>query len=138
MTLDEAIRQLRTLNEPVPEPLRLPTPQEVSAVEQRLAVQFHPDFRKYLLEASDIVFDGLEPVTITRPKSPTDLEVVCAQAWDEWEIPRRLLPICEDNGDYYCMNARGEIIFWSHIGPSQEKWRDLATWIEQVWIGEAM
>jgi hypothetical protein len=52
------------------------------------------------------------------------------------EVPRKLLPICEDNGDYYCMNKKGEIVFWSADGASDEKWKDLATWIEEVWIGE--
>ena len=50
------------------------------------------------------------------------------------DLPRDLLPICEDNGDYYCMNAVGEVVYWSHDGVSDEKWSDLATWIRKVWI----
>jgi hypothetical protein len=57
-------------------------------------------------------------------------------AWTQMELPRELLPICEDNGDYYCMNERGEVVYWSHAGSGDERWPDLATWIQQVWIEE--
>ena len=136
MTLDQAIAELRDRNEPVPKPMRLPTPGEVAAAEARLGVTFHPDLRKYLLEASDVVFGAMEPVTIADPQSYTDLFSVCEAAWNDMELPRDLLPICEDNGDYYCMNAKGQVVFWSHNGRTDEKWKDLATWIEAVWIGE--
>jgi hypothetical protein len=136
MTMDEAIARLREMNEAVPKPMRLPAPDEVTAVEEELEVTFHPDFRRYLLEASDVVVGAMEPVTITDPESHTDLRSVSESAWEEMEVPRKLLPICEDNGDYYCMNKTGEIVFWSADGARDEKWKDLATWIEQVWIGE--
>ncbi len=44
------------------------------------------------------------------------------------------LPICEDNGDYYCIAPDGRVRFWSHDGPSDESWPDLATWVGEVWI----
>ena len=135
MNIDQAIARLRVLNEEVPQPMRLPTAVEVAEVETELGVKFHPDFRRYLLEASDVVVGAMEPVTITHPDAHTDLRAVAESAWEEAEVPRRLLPICEDNGDYYCMNAKGEIVFWS--GEAGEKWKDLATWIEEVWIGES-
>jgi hypothetical protein len=52
-------------------------------------------------------------------------------------VPDDLLPICEDNGNYFCMNRRGQVVFWDHNGASDEKWTDLATWINDVWIGES-
>jgi len=137
MTLDEAIAQLRELNEEVPKPLRLPQTAEVSAAEKRLGVKFHPDYRKFLLEAGDVTFGTLEPATLTVRRSPNDLLAVCESAWDEMDLPRELLPFCEDNGDYYCMNEAGEVVFWSHNdGEETEKWPSLAAWIEEVWIGE--
>jgi hypothetical protein len=136
MTLDEAIAKLHELNEDVPTPPRLPTEDEVAEVESDLGVKFHPDYRRYLLEASDTIYGTLEPATITDPESHTHLPDICETAWEEMELPKKLLPICEDNGDYYCMNKKGEVVFWSHDGATDEKWPDLATWIEQVWIEE--
>ncbi len=138
MTLDEAIAELRELNEEVPKPMRLPTAAEVATAEVRLKRKFHADLRKYLLEASDVVVGAMEPVTIAPPTGHTDMVRVCEDAWEHMELPRELLPICEDNGDYYCMNEAGAVVFWSHNdGDVTEEWADLATWIEEVWIGEA-
>jgi len=115
MDLNDIIIELRELNEPVPKPMRLPTSDEVDAAEVRLGVNFHPDYRKYLLEASDVVYGTIEPCTVTPDDSHTDLIKIAFAAWDKIGVPRHFLPVCEDNGDYYCINQMGEIIFWSPV-----------------------
>jgi hypothetical protein len=136
MPIDEAITILRERNEEVLKPMRLPTAAEVDAAEKDLGVKFHPDYRKYLLEASDVVFGTREPATITDPQSHTHLPTIAEDAW-EMGVPKKLLPICEDNGDYYCMNQKGQVVYVSADGETLEKWADLGTWIEEVWIGES-
>ena len=137
MTLDEAIRELRSCNEPVPRPLRLPTAKEVDDAERRLGIPFPADFRRYLLEASDVTCGTFEPVTITTLESHTDLFAVAEEAWEESGLPRDLIPLCADNGDFYCMNAAGGVVFWSHDGLSRDAWPSLADWIEDVWLESA-
>ena len=139
MNMTEAIAALRARNETVPIPPRLPTAAEVDAAETELGVHFHPDYRRFLLEASDIVFGTLEPAQVTHDAGHRSLVDIANDGHDMLDLPKRLLPICEDNGDYYCMRASGkspEVIYWSHDGGSDERWDDLATWIEAVWIGE--
>jgi hypothetical protein len=136
MELTSALAMLRARNEPVRRPLRLPTVAEVDDAELRLGIRFHRDYRRYLLEGSDVVYGVLEPVTITRPDSHTDLFKVAESAWNGYGVPRELLPICEDNADFYCMNSTGEVVFWSHNGWSAEKWNSLGDWIERVWLAE--
>jgi len=137
MTLDQAFAELKKRNQPVPLPARLPTKEEIEDAEEILDTKFHQDFRRYLLEVSNIHFGALEPVTLRPPEAHTDLLQICESAWEEMDVPRTLIPICEDNGDYYCMNKKGQIVFWSADGATDEKWPNLATWIEQVWIGES-
>jgi hypothetical protein len=136
MTLDEAIAELRRRNEPVPKPRRLPTNDEVDAAEAELGVTFHPDYRRFLLEASDINCNILEPATITAPVAHTDLFRITQRARGMWKVPEDLVPICEDNADLYCLTRDGSVIFWSHDirAPSGAKWPNLADWIEQVWM----
>ena len=136
MKLTDVIAKLRRLNEPVPEPLSLPTQIQVEAAERKLKMKFPPDYRKYLLEASDVVYGSLEPAIVIPDAGYLLLTELAESAWSEMDLPRDLLPICEDNGDYYCLNKNGEVCFWSHNGATDEKWPDLATWIEEVWIGE--
>jgi hypothetical protein len=136
MDLADAISELRARNEPVPIPARLPSVEEVETAERRLGVPFPADFCQYLLEASDVTYGVIEPVTITLPGAHTDLFKVAGKAWDRFGVPRDLLPICEDNADFYCMNPAGEVVFWSHNNWSSERWASLADWIEQVWLSD--
>src|SRR4051812_922934 len=101
------IERLRSANEPVPTPARLPTPAEVAAAERELNISFHPDLRRFLLEVSDVVFGTLEPVTATDPADHTDIRSVCRSAWDHYGVPASLTPICENNADFYCINGAG-------------------------------
>jgi hypothetical protein len=134
MTLDNAIKELRKVNVTVPKPMRLPTPVEVDNAEKKLQVSFHPDYRRYLLEASDVVYGTLEPATVTPGGGYTDLFDICMSAWDQMSVPKDLLPICEDNGDYFCMTKHGEIVYWSHNGVCGEKWENFATWVKEAWL----
>jgi hypothetical protein len=134
MQLSEVISELRLLNEPVPQPLRLPTEDEVRDAENRLGINFIQDYRHYLLKASDVTYGTLEPAIVIPDSGYLNLVQVAEFAWNEMEVPRNLLPICEDNGDYYCLNEKGEVLFWSHNGTTDEKWQNLATWIKEVWI----
>ena len=131
--MDETIAELRALNEPVLKPLRLPTEHEIEQVEKELGVKFHPDYERYLLQASDVVFGILEPATIPSDSGHTYIVPLAKEAW-ALGVPRDLVPIAEDNGDYYCMNKVGQVLFWSHNGATDEKWPDLAAWIRKVWI----
>jgi hypothetical protein len=135
MDIGQAISELRALNEPVPKPRRLPTEDEVRTAQQQLGVEFPADYRRYLLEASDVVLGTKEPcvVNLGRP-GYRDLVTTAQEAW-ELGVPRDCLAFCEDNGDYYCLD-RGTVRFWSHDGESNERWTDLGTWITDVWIGD--
>ena len=139
MKLDRAIARLRELNEPVPKPPRLPSIEEIEAVQERLRQPLPDDLIQFLLEASDVTLGTLEPVTVTDPSHYTYLPAVAARAWKAG-VPRDdFVPVCEDNGDFYCINARGQVVFFSHDGQADdaERWPDLATWIENVWIAES-
>src|SRR5215203_1851577 len=103
MEISDVIKQLRSLNETAPKHFRLPTKNEVKEAENRLGVTFNEDYRRFLLEASDVVYGTIEPAVVNSNSGYLNLIEVANAAWNEMEIPRNLLPICEDNGDYYCL-----------------------------------
>ena len=133
--MENVIAKLRVLNEPVPKPMRLPSQDEIRSIQTELGLEFHPDYVRYLLRASDVVFGTLEPATIPSDSGHTFIGEVASNAW-KMGVPKTLVPIAEDNGDYYCMNEAGEVLFWSHNGATGEKWRNLESWIQEVWINE--
>jgi hypothetical protein len=135
MNIENVFEKLRDLHQSPPLPTRLPSITEVNDVEKTLGVKLHPDFRKYLLEVSDVCVGTLEPVTITLPKAHTDL-VTVTQAARNLGISTEFIPICHDNGDYFLVSPDGEVFYWSHNGTTDEMWPDIATWISEVWIEE--
>jgi hypothetical protein len=82
MKLPDVIAALRTLNEPVPRPARLPTEAEVYAAERRLGVQFPRDYRYFLLHGSDVTYGTVEPAVVTPDAGHLDLVEVTKGAWD--------------------------------------------------------
>ncbi len=133
MDIKEIIVQLKELNEDVPNPLTLPKEQDVVRAEKDLGITFPNQYRHFLLYASDVVYGTLEPANLDIRDNRLYLINVAKEGWDAG-IAKDLLPICQDNGDYYCLNKNGEVVYWSHNGFSNEKWSDLATWIHDVWI----
>ena len=135
MDLEAALAELRARNTVVPRPARLPTAAEVEAAEASIARPFPSDYRRFLLEASDVVVGYLEPCVVVPDGGYRDLIATCAEAWADG-VPSARLSICQDNGDYFCLDGE-RVRYWSHNGLTDEHWPDLATWIDEVWIGEA-
>jgi len=133
MDLESTITQLRSLNQPVPHPPRLPTENEVDAAEERLGVIFTPDYRYFLLHASDVVYGTIEPATVTTNAGYLDLVDLATEGWNVG-VPEALLPFCEADGDYFCLDSEGRVLLWSEEGPTDESWSDLAEWIQAVWL----
>lgn len=134
--LDKAIAALRAKNEPVPVPPKLPDVALVERIERSSGLTFPPDLVRYFVCASDVTLATYEPATLTDPDSHTFFLTVL----DNFRAiggGADLVPFCEDNGDFFCIDASGRVIFWDHNGVSEEAWNSLADWIEQVWIGEA-
>ena len=134
MTLSEAFEKLRARHTDTPVQRPLPCSSDVDAVEAELGATLPSDFRRYLLEVSDVFVGTLEPATLDRADSHTHLLNVIKSA-RTYGVPNDLLPFCEDNADFFCFNSKSEIEYWSHNGATDERWPDLATWIEDVWLG---
>lgn len=133
--LTQAFAQLRALNRSVPIPRRLPSKEEVAAAESATEITFPEQFRQYLLEVSDVNVGDKEPVILGRPNAHTDFASVLESA-RAMGVAEELIPICEDNGSYYCVEASGRVVFWDQASSSDESWPSVADWILAVWIGE--
>ncbi len=134
MEISDVIKELRELNESEPTHFRLPRKTEVAEAETRLGVKFCEDYKRFLLEASDVVYGALEPAVVVPNSGYLNLVEVANSGWNELDVPKNWLPFCEDNGDFYCLNEQGEVVFWSRNGATDDKWNSLTEWIKEVWI----
>jgi hypothetical protein len=131
--MEEILDLLREHNETVPVPLDLPDHDQLVEVEEELMLPIPRDMREYLLLASDVVYGSLEPVTVADPHSHTYLPEVTAVAWS-LGVPRYLMPLCEVNGAYYCVEPEGEIVFWRDGELTDDNWLTIWYWVRDVWL----
>ena len=115
-------------------PFRPPTDAEIAEAEAELGLKFHRDYRAFLKGGGDVANACFEPAVILEGSGNLDLFEIAETAWNDLDVPRDWLPFVEDNGDYYCINPRGEVVFWSHNGGSEERWRSMADWYEKVCV----
>lgn len=131
--MDDIVDLLREKSEAVPVPLDLPDEDQLIRIEEELLLPIPRDMRQFLLEVSDVVYGHLEPVTAADPNSHTHLPEVTAFAWSIG-VPRYLMPLCEDDGDYYCVDPEGEVILWKNGELTEETWPSVWHWAEEVWL----
>jgi len=134
--VEEVIEQLRELNEPVPVPLELPEEETLVEIQEQILIHLPFALREYLLTVSDVVYGRLEPVTASDPQSHTYLPEVAATAWD-LGVPRYLVPLCEDHGNYYVVEEDGTVLLWEaetcEIN-EDENWESVWHWCRDVWL----
>jgi hypothetical protein len=131
--MEDILELLREHNEQVPVPLDLPDEDALVMIEEELLLPIPRDMRQFLLEASDVIYGHLEPVTAADPHSHTYLPEVTAVAWSEG-VPRYLMPLCQDGDAYYCVEPEGEVVLWRDGELTDETWPSVWHWARDVWL----
>jgi hypothetical protein len=134
--LNEVLDELKSLRMVLPVAQYLPSDQLIEEYEAEVGLAFPQDYRTFLKEAGDSMLNGKDALRLTPSRDhPRELSVALKEA-HRIGVPSDWLPICEDNGDYFCLAPDQTIRFWDHNGVSDERWPDLASWIKEVWIDE--
>ena len=131
--MDEIIEELRARNIDVLTPLELPEEDDILDVEGQLLVTLDGEYRNFLMTVSDVICGSLEPVTVADPNSHTYLPEVAATAWDQG-LSREMLPLCEYDGGYYCVDMEGQVLYWQNGEMSDEVWEHIWQWVQEVWM----
>jgi hypothetical protein len=133
--VEDVIEQLRDLNEPVPVPLELPDEETLVEIQEQILIHLPHGLREFLLQVSDVVFGRLEPVTASDPQSHTYLPEVAATAWS-LGVPREMVPLCEDHGNYYVVEEDGTVLLWEAETEefNEESWESVWHWARDVWL----
>lgn len=132
----DAILELKSVRMPLPNAQRLPDDALIISYERELKISFSDEYKIFAKHASDSIFNGKDALRITANRdNPRELLNAVAEA-RELGVPQSWLPICEDNGNYYCLLEDGSVRYWAHDGCSNESWPSLARWIKNVWLDE--
>ncbi|KLT71972.1 hypothetical protein PL75_10765 [Neisseria arctica] len=116
--------------------IQIPLPDDnlIAEYEKIIGLHFDEEYKFFLKNASNILYGFIEPLVITADQSSrSELSHAISEA-KLLGVPSNWLPICEDNGDYYCLTEDKSIHLWTSNGLTEECWPNLSSWINQVWI----
>lgn len=135
LSLEEVIEQINQVDDPAGRKQPLPDDALIEKYEQVTGFFFPKDYKIFLKTISNAFVGFMSPFTVNEALSEgrSDLISGIIRA-RRVGVPKDWLPICEDNGDYYCLAPDGSVRFWDHNGSSDEAWPNLATWAKLVWL----
>ena len=113
-----------------------PSDKEIEEAQQKLGFTFPQEYIEFIKSGYDLGDAPLDALWVTNPPSYADIFEALESARKYYELPIDLCPICEDNSDYYCLNQKGQVVFWSHNGATDEKWENVTEWRNQM-VAEA-
>lgn len=133
--MQDVLELLREHNQSVPVPLELPDEDDLLDVQEQILIHLPHELREFLLEASDVIYGHLEPVTASDPHSHTYLPEVAASAWDQG-LPRHLVPLCLHGELCFAVAEDGEVLEWSFAQGdfSEHSWESVWHWIRDYWL----
>lgn len=112
--------------------LKIPTDIEINDAQEKLGFNLPSEYVAFIKSGYDLGDAPLEALEIVNPPSYADIYEALESARKSYGLPLELMPICEDNSDYYCINQKGEVVFWSHNGTTDEKWKNVTIWRNQM------
>jgi hypothetical protein len=132
--LDKVIDELIHLSGGERSNFPLPDDSLIKQYEEDIGFSFSEDYKKVLKEIDNIFYGTIELLSVTRDKKDYRELAQALNDARELGIPKDWLPICEDNGSYYCLDSNENVRYWTGDGYSNDSWVDLTSWIKQVWI----
>ena len=135
MDIDQVLDLLRERNEPVPKPLRLPTEAEVARAEADLSFIFPAQYRRFMLEASNVAYGTREPGLVLPDLMPyISLRAIADGGWS-MGVPKDHLPFCEDNGNYFTLSSTGALGYFDHDDNTHQVFDvEFKDWILEDWL----
>ncbi len=130
--MNDIIDQLRDVSIDTAFALELPTFDQLVEVEEQILIPLPGALKEYLLEASNVIYGNIEPVTAADPGSHTYLPEVTSYAWSIG-LPRDQIAVCRVGDNFYCIDQQGEIRYWQN-GRFTGQWEHFWQWAEEVWL----
>lgn len=115
----------------------LPNDKTLENYQKEIGISFSQDYTYYLKKANNIFYNLDEIVLVTNrnENESSELKKIIKEA-RKLGLDEKWIPLCEDNGNYYCLTPKGNVKYYDLNGKSNEEWDSLAFWIKDVWIDE--
>ncbi|QEM83267.1 SMI1/KNR4 family protein [Halomonas binhaiensis] len=135
ITIDDVIEEINNADDPNGRNQPLPTDSLIDKYERLSGLSFPDEYKKFLKTVSNAFVGFMSPLTLNEKMEEKYGDLLFSiREGRKVGVPENWLPICEDNGDYYCIVPDGRVLFWDHNGATDESWPNLATWAKEVWL----
>jgi hypothetical protein len=113
---------------------------EIEKVEVELGIYFPISYKAFARDYLNIGLRGIQFLPLESSK-PMYLLSELNSARKYFGLPNHLIPFINDNDDYYCFDLKSNdsdynVVYWSHNGTTNEKWKNFLDWMEKCLIGE--
>nr|WP_250810711.1 SMI1/KNR4 family protein [Neorhizobium tomejilense] len=112
----------------------LPDDDAIRYVEAKSGLVLPPDY-KYLVQNAGNIALSKDLLYLRDDEIGRGNLLVAIHSARQAGVAADWLPICHDNGDYYCLLPDGSVQLWSHDGMFEGRWLDLADWVVDSFIG---
>ncbi len=129
----EAVRLVETHDDRFVSPVPLPDDDVIRYVEDEIGLKLSADYRYLVQNAGNIVLSK-ELLYLRADREGRCNILPSVASARESGVPRDWLPICQDNGDYYCLLPDGSVQLWSHDQMFEGHWFDLSDWVLDCFI----
>jgi hypothetical protein len=134
-SIQQSIEELIAIANFIEKPdLNAPSEKTFKRIENETGFKLPSEYKLLLQKTYNLYYGTIEPFAIDNSNEAVNYFITAVNTAKSLGVPENWLPICEDNGDYYCLLYDGSVHFWDHNGASEESWDSLATWVKQVWI----
>ncbi|MGI2032772.1 SMI1/KNR4 family protein [Rhizobium panacihumi] len=124
----EAVELVRGHPEAITSQIPLPDESVIQYVEAESGIRLHQDYRYFVQSVGNIAL--AKELLYLRENREGRLNIL--RVIDEARqsgVPADWLPICRDNGDYYCLLPDGTVQLWTHDDMFEGRWPDLSEWV---------
>lgn len=135
ISIEDVVSEINQADDPSGRKRPLPDDALIERYEADTGFTFPEDYKIFLKSVSNAFVGYISPFVLNDGDSSDygDLRAGIAEA-RKVGVPEDWLPVCEDNGNFYCIVPDGRVRFWDHNGSSDESWPNLATWAKEVWL----
>lgn len=129
----EAVRLIEMQEDRFTSPIPLPDDTVIEYVEHEIGLKLTDDYRYLVKNAGNIVLTQ-ELLYLRSDREGRCNIIPSIASAREAGVPIEWLPICRDNGDYYCLLPDGSVKLWSHNHMFEGRWAHLSDWVVDCFI----
>ncbi|WJH40207.1 SMI1/KNR4 family protein [Aliirhizobium terrae] len=131
--IQEAVELLKKHDDGFVSPILPPDDDVIQYVEGAIGLKLPTDYRYLVQNAGHIVLS--KELLYLRADGEGRCNIIPSIATArESGVPNDWLPICRDNGDYYCLLPDGSVELWSHDQMFEGRWSDLSDWVVDSFV----